>query len=121
METIFGLSTAVFNERRLLAAMVSGPTYHHLRLLVLVALTLNKHATPMALVFEAILTSIDISCLWHLRKISCPWHLTPMGLSRRGWCPHLPHNTFYDKLPPDVNSKHGLFISLNLLTLPTVL
>jgi|GEM_PF-6462543 len=39
----------------------------------------NKHATPTALVFEAIFISIDITCLRHLRDISCLRHLTPMG------------------------------------------
>ena len=57
---------------------------------------LKKHATPTALVFEAIFISIDISCLRHLRDILCLRHFTPMGFVRRGWCPHLPLNTFLE-------------------------
>jgi hypothetical protein len=39
----------------------------------------NKHATPTALVFDAIINAIGMTCLWHLRYISCLRHLTPMG------------------------------------------
>jgi hypothetical protein len=96
------LFTAVLNKRRLLVAMVGVLTNHHLRWLVLDALhPLNKHATPMALDFVIIIISIDMAYLRHLRNISCLRHFTPMGLVRRGRCPHRPLNTYLWLIPRD--------------------